>query len=137
MKRFWMRRILGILIIVPLVIALVSTVVMLLWNALLPSLFHFPVITWYQALGLLVLCKLLFGGFRGGPGHKQQWKNKMKQHWMNMKPEEKEKFMQEWNKRCDGRGPFGGSRGPFGARNPFGPEGPFSEEKDSSQESAS
>ena len=69
MKRFWMRRILGILIVVPLVIALVSTVVMLLWNALLPSLFNFPAITWYQALGLLVLCKLLFGGFRGGPGH--------------------------------------------------------------------
>jgi len=130
MKRFWMKRILGILLIVPIVIALVSTIVMLLWNALLPSLFHFPVITWPQALGLLVLCKLLFGNFRGGGDRKQQWKNKMKQHWMNMQPEEKEKFMQEWNKRCGGRSPFG-PRGRFGPQDPFGPEeGPFFTEKE-------
>jgi len=45
------------------------------------------VITWPQALGLLVLSKIFFGGFRGG-GPRNQWKGKMKERWMNMKPEE-------------------------------------------------
>lgn len=111
-------------------ITVVTTIVMLLWNALLPSLFHFPVITWPQALGLLVLSKLLFGGFRGGGGPRQHWKNKMKQRWMNMQPEEREKFMQEWNRRCAGGGPWKHA-------NPFGPEGPFTTEKDSPAENAS
>ena len=118
-----------IIIMILLAITVVTTVVMLLWNALLPSLFHFPAITWPQALGLLILSKLLFGGFRGG-GPRQQWKNKMKQRWMNMQPEEREKFMQEWNRRC-------GGRGPWKQNSPFGPEGPFSTEKDTPAESAS
>jgi hypothetical protein len=129
MKRFWMRRVAGIILIAAVAITVVSAITMLLWNALLPSLFHFPVITWPQALGLLVLSKLLFGGFRGG-GPKQQWKNKMKQRWMNMQPEEREKFMQEWGRRC-------GGRGPWKQATPFGPEGPFSTEKDAPTENAS
>jgi len=120
MKRFWMRRVAGIIVMVIVGITVFSTIVMLLWNALLPSLFHFPEITFAQALGLLILSKILFGGFRGG-GPKQQWKNKMKQHWMNMNPEEREKFTQEWSKRCG----------------PFGPRGPFPVEKDTPAESAS
>jgi len=118
-----------IILMVLLVLTAVTTVVMLLWNALMPTIFHLPNITWIQALGLLVLCKLLFGGFRGG-GPKEHWKNKMKQRWMNMPPEEKEKFMQEWNRRC-------GGRGPWKQNTPFGPEGPFSPEKDTPAESAS
>ena len=127
------RNIPFIIVMVLLAITVVTTIVMLLWNAILPSLFHFPDITWPQALGLLILSKLLFGGFRGGGGPRQHWKNKMKQRWMNMQPEEREKFMQEWNRRC---GPFK-SGGPFGPRGPFGPEGPFTTEKDSPAESAS
>lgn len=126
MKRFWMRRVAGIIVMVIVGITVFSTIVMLLWNALLPSLFHFPVITFPQALGLLILSKILFGGFRGG-GSKQQWKSKMKQHWMSMNPEERAKFEQDWSKRC----------GPFGQRGPFGPGGPFSTEKDTPAESAS
>src|SRR5258705_653846 len=130
MKRFWMRKVAGIIAMVIIGIAAISTIVMLLWNALLPSLFHFPVITWPQALGLLILAKILFGGFRGGGGPRNRWKGKMKERWMNMNPEEKEKFMQEWNKRC-------GGRGPWGQKSPFGPEDPFSTEKDTPAESAS
>jgi hypothetical protein len=37
-------------------------VVRLLWNWLLPELFGFPQITFWQALGLLALCRILFGG---------------------------------------------------------------------------
>jgi hypothetical protein len=47
-------------------------IVMLLWNWLLPPLFGFPQVTVWQGLGLLVLSRLLFGGFggSGGGGHK-------------------------------------------------------------------
>jgi hypothetical protein len=122
MKRFWMRRVAGFIVLALLGVTVFSTIVMLLWNALLPTLFHFPAITFFQALGLLILSKILFGGFRGG-GPKQHWKNKMKQNWMNMTPEEKEKFKQEWSKRCGGRGSFRTAGGPFA------PEGPFPDEK--------
>ena len=37
--------------------------VKLLWNWLLPPLFGLPIVTFWQALGLLVLCRILFGGF--------------------------------------------------------------------------
>ena len=37
--------------------------VRLLWNWLLPSLFGWPSVTFWQALGLLALCRILFGGF--------------------------------------------------------------------------
>ena len=41
--------------------------VMLLWNKLLPSIFNITSITYWQAVGLVILTKLLFGGF--GPSH--------------------------------------------------------------------
>ena len=37
-------------------------VVKLLWNWLLPALFGVPAITFLQSLGLLVLCRIVFGG---------------------------------------------------------------------------
>ena len=133
MKRFWMRKIAGFIILAILGVVVFSAIVMFLWNALLPSLFHFPMITFPQALGLLILSKILFGGFRGG-GPRHQWKDKMKQRWMNMTPEEKEKFKQDWSRRCGSRGPF---RGPFGQENPLASGGPFSEEKTPPAKSAS
>ena len=49
---------------------------MSLWNALIPDLFHGPVITYWQSLGLLILGKLFFGGFGGKGGcHKRH------RHW--------------------------------------------------------
>ena len=46
-------------------------VVMRLWNWLLPPLFGWPVVTFWQALGLLALCRILFGGFgRHGGGYR-------------------------------------------------------------------
>ena len=46
-----------------------GTIVQLLWNWLLPPLFGWPVLTFWQALGLLALCRILFGGV-GGRWHK-------------------------------------------------------------------
>jgi len=46
---------------ISLVVAFLSAYpVMLLWNALLPGLFGFPVIGFWQALGLCVMCNILF-----------------------------------------------------------------------------
>ena len=79
-------------------------VVMWLWNAILPAVLGVKAISFIQALGILVLSKILFGGFggrrwRGSP----EWKQKMKQRWDTMSPEEKENFKSEWKNRCSGR----------------------------------
>lgn len=82
---------------------------MLLWNWLVPALFHGPVIHFWQAVGLLVLSKMLFGGFRfkgrhrcgcHGYGKHGYWKQKLEEKMANMTPEEKEKFKQEFANRC-------------------------------------
>jgi Ca2+/H+ antiporter, TMEM165/GDT1 family len=106
MKRgFWARRILFFILIAALAIFVFGSVVMLLWNNILAPVLNISTITFVQALGILVLSKILFGGFRGGWGPRRHyWKQRMTQKWNNMTPEEKEKFKQEWQKRCGGWG---------------------------------
>jgi len=96
-------------ILLPLIgIALVSLfgwIVMMLWNAILPSLITgVGVLTFPKAIGLLILCKILFGGFKG-QGGKPNFKNgfAMRKKMMNMSDEEKEKFQEEWRQRCGGK----------------------------------
>jgi hypothetical protein len=91
-------------------LAVFSTIVLLLWNALMPIIFHLPVISFWQAAGLLILAKILFGGFRGGwgGGFGGRWRHKMQQRWMDMTPEERERFKQEWGRHGGHHG------GPFG-----------------------
>ena len=81
-------------------------VVMSLWNNILPAVTGVKAITFLQALGILVLSKILFGGFGGRGGRwrgNPAWKEKMKQRWDKMTPEEREKFKSEWKSRCGGR----------------------------------
>lgn len=73
-------------------IAMMGWVVMMLWNAVLPTLFDgVHQIDYGRALGLLVLSRILFGGFRGyGGWHaRRHWEK-----WQSMTPEEREKFSQ-------------------------------------------
>jgi hypothetical protein len=42
--------------------------VMILWNWLMPAIFHLGPIAYWQAFGLVVLAKLLFGGIHAGHG---------------------------------------------------------------------
>ena len=50
-----------------------------LWNVLVPPIFGWHTITFWQGIGLLLLSKILFGGFhRHGPGGRNQWKHRMK-----------------------------------------------------------
>jgi hypothetical protein len=76
-------------------IALFGEVVMHLWNWLLPALFGWRQITFWQALGLLVLCRILFGGHLGhGYGRSKS------RRWGKMTPEEREKFRESMRSRC-------------------------------------
>lgn len=83
-------------------------IVRLLWNWLLPPLFGFPQITFWQALGLLALCRILFGGF-GSHGSSRsnvrgrvadRLADRMGDRWDAMTPEERERFRQRLRERC-------------------------------------
>jgi hypothetical protein len=79
-------------------------VVMRLWNWLMPALFGWHLISFWQGLGILVLSKILFGGFRGGrSGRSMHWRGRMRERWEHMSPDEREKFRQSMRGRC---GPF-------------------------------
>lgn len=77
-------------------------IVMLLWNGLMPDIFNLNPITYWQAMGLLVLSKIIFGfGGGGGGGRKRRWKREIPQaQWASMTAEEKERFRNEWRVRC-------------------------------------
>jgi len=79
-------------------------VVKLLWNWLLPSLFGWRMITFWQAFALLALCRILFGGhgWRGPRG--PRFRERMRERWSQMTPEDREKLRERWRQRC---GPFG------------------------------
>jgi len=99
-----MLRVLKIAVIGTLAIAVFGFVVMSLWNWLMPALFGLRLITFWQAIGLLILSKIFFGGFRGRPGSRMHWKRRMIERWEHMTPEEREKFRQGMRSRC---GSFG------------------------------
>jgi hypothetical protein len=69
-------------------------VVLLLWNWLVPSLFGWRQITFWQGLGLLALCRILFGGFGGRGYGRSNMRRRMEERCGNMTPEERERFRQ-------------------------------------------
>ena len=94
-----------------------SAVVMLLWNWLMPSLFGLGVINFWQALGILVLSRILFGGFGGGHGlkrHKFHAGHHMREKWMKMTPEQRQEFVSKRMEHFDKGGFFGGRNFDFG-----------------------
>src|ERR1700680_1931699 len=94
MKTRWVRRGLKVGVIGVLAVGVFGFVVMNLWNWLAPAVFGLRTITFWQALGLLILCKMLFGGLRGRPGYGGHWRSRMSDRWQQMTPEEREKFRQ-------------------------------------------
>ncbi len=100
MKRgIWVGKIL-IMILVGIAIAFGFVMaVMYLWNWLVPALFAGPVITFWQALGLLALSKILFSGL-GKRGHWRNrhsgpWRPYWKEKWNAMTPEDRERFKEK------------------------------------------
>ena len=83
-------------------------VVLHLWNWLLPPLFGFGQITFWQALGILLLSRILFGGFgfhgsgRSGVRRRvaDRLADRMGDRWDAMTPEERERFRQRIRERC-------------------------------------
>jgi hypothetical protein len=100
MKRHWVVRALKFLAFAIVAGGVLTLVVMSLWNWLMPALFGSPLITFWQALGLLVLARVLFGRFGGGPGPRMHWRHRMMERWNQMTPEEREKFMEGMKGRC-------------------------------------
>jgi hypothetical protein len=98
MRRNRIARVLKVVLMVAIAVTVFSFVVLQLWNWLTPALFGWHPISFWQALGLLVLCKILFGGFRGGP--RMHWRRRMMERWEQMTPEEREKFREGMRGRC-------------------------------------
>ena len=82
----------------PLAILVFGGIVMLLWNNVLAEVLRISTINFWQALGILVLSKILFSSFgSGGRSRGDYWKQRMM--WKHMTPEQKEKFKEEWKSR--------------------------------------
>ena len=100
-RKLWLK--------IPLFIAVavffVGWIVMLLWNALVPAIFGGPAIGYWQAVGLLVLSKILFHGFGGRRPYRQHWKQdrywkqRFAERMASMSPEERMKCRERWRQR--------------------------------------
>ena len=105
--------------------ALGGYVVMRLWNWLTPEIFGWHAITFWQALGLLALCRILFGrlghfgngGARMGRRWRERWTERWAERWERMSPEERERFRHGMR----GHWGFGGFGGAAGEPKPEGP----------------
>lgn len=106
MKKFWIKKGLMIVIFGAAAILAFGFLVMSLWNFVLPAVLGVKTISFIQALAILLLSKILFGGF-GSRGSRWRgraaWKDKIKQRWDTMSPEEREKFKAEWKHKCGNR----------------------------------
>ena len=113
----WSVRGVAVLAAVIALLALLALAVMLLWNSLVPELFHGPPLRYPQALGLLVLSRILFGGLRGRGWH-GHWRQRMwRERCENMTPEERARLREHFQRSCGHHGaPAGGA-----AASPPGP----------------
>ena len=100
MKRYRFLKVLKIALFATLAVAAFSFLVMILWNALMPGIFAVRAIGFWQALGILVLSKVLFGGFRSHTGGGQRWRRRMMERWEQMTPQEREKFKHGMRSGC-------------------------------------
>jgi membrane protein implicated in regulation of membrane protease activity len=104
MKSTWIvksAKLVGIIVVMLLAIGLF---VMLLWNALIPTLFNGPALSFWQAVGLLVLAHILlrsWGPWRYGNGwRRERWRRRFEEKLAAMTPVEREKFREEWRRCC-------------------------------------
>jgi hypothetical protein len=110
MKPYWIFKAMKFIFFATLFVIAGGYVIMSLWNWLIPAIFTGH-ISFGQAIGILILMRILVGGFghRGGWGHRgwhghYNWKQRMESRMANMTPEEREKFKQNlkerWGKGC-------------------------------------
>jgi len=111
-RLFWIAPL--ALLAIALFIFIGGEIVMRLWNWLVPMLFGLRQITFWQAIGILALCRILFGshGFRGSrSGVRRRIQERVAERYASMTPEERERFRQSWRGRCGFVPPAGESHG--------------------------
>ncbi|MGI4735666.1 MAG: hypothetical protein ACRYG7_10855 [Janthinobacterium lividum] len=105
-RTFWLKKAVKFVFFAALFVVAAVYLTQALWNWLVPSLFHGPVISFAQTLGLLVLSRILFGGFGRGRGSwaqkRRQWRQHLESKVAHLTPEEREKFRQQMQHRCAG-----------------------------------
>lgn len=99
MRKHRAVRLFGIAVLALAAIALFGFIFMWLWNWVVPPVIGWHTVTYWQALALLVIGKILFGGFRGGHGRHWSWRRRMRAKWEGMTPEEREKFREAMRQR--------------------------------------
>jgi hypothetical protein len=103
----------GMLLFAGIFVAGFGSAVWQLWNHLMPQIFGLPAIGFWQALGLLSLSWLLFGGMRGPFGHRGGGRrNFMRGKWDRMTPEQREAVRANFRKHCGAEPPVGEAGAP-------------------------
>jgi hypothetical protein len=92
MRKKWVFIVPAAIVGICLFAALGGEIVRELWNWLLPPLFGWREITFWQALGLLALCRILFGGWGGG--------GRSRSRFGRLSPEDREGIRQRIRARC-------------------------------------
>ncbi len=112
MRRYWPFIIPAALLGMAVFIFVGGEVVKLLWNSLAAPIFGLPLLSFWQALGILALCRILFGGFgfhgcrqggyRGRIGERMadRMVDRLADRWQQMTPEERDRFRQRVRERC-------------------------------------
>jgi hypothetical protein len=93
MVKNWMVGLFEVALFVVIFVAAFGNAVQHLWNWLAPSLFGLPVVTFWQAVGLLSLSWVLFGGWRGLPRSGRYWSNPGGR-FERMTPQQRERFVE-------------------------------------------
>jgi hypothetical protein len=104
MRKKWIFLVPLAILAIPLFIAIGGEIVLHLWNWLLPALFGWHQITFWQAVGILALCRILFGGSRRRGLYRSSFGRRMAARWRHKTPEERERFRQGMRQAC-GFGP--------------------------------
>jgi hypothetical protein len=97
-KKFWLKRIIFFPVLIVILVFAISNITMYLWNSILPGVTGVHTITFWQALGIIVLSKILFSGFHGRPNHRGFYdrKKEIGEMWNQLTPEQKEKIRKNW-----------------------------------------
>ncbi len=98
-KKRFLKFLVLFLVVAPFAIFVVGEITMHLWNWLMPMLFGIRTLTFWQALGLFLLCRILFGRFGGGGRNaRSEMRHRMKERWEQMTPEERERVREKWQR---------------------------------------
>ena len=104
MKHWWMMKAAKFVVMMVVGMLVFGAIVMELWNVLVPDIFHGPAVTFWQALGLLLLSHILLRGWgpwgHGNGWRHDRWKHRFEEKLSAMSPEERDKFKEEWRRRC-------------------------------------